>query len=169
MDLTNKIIIFRDRAGLRQEDVAERLGISKSSYSRKEKGITSFTFEEIDKLFDILGFTVSDFRELEFPIIHEEKISAELLDNLETVLSQNSRVDADWNMNRNRYNCIQKALTPVLDERTKSFDFPDINIDSVPRGTTVKEVLLDVRAERLINEALETQKKLAHAIFGAEL
>lgn len=169
MDIANKIIIFRDKAGLSQEEVAKQLGISKSSYSRKEKGITQFTFDEIEKLFFVLGFTLSDLSELKFPIIHEEKITPELLDELEHVIHENSQITPDWNMNREKYNRIQKALNPVLTEREHSFDFPYINIENIPRGTTVKEVLLDVRAERLINQALEVQKQLAHAIFGAEI
>lgn len=63
MYLTNKIIIFRDRADLSQEEVAKRRGISKSSYSRK-KGIAQLIFDEIEKLFDILVFTLLDIKGL---------------------------------------------------------------------------------------------------------
>ena len=169
MDFTNKLIVFRDKAGLKQEEVADRLGISKSSYSRKENGVTQFTYEELEKLFEVLNITWLDLREMKFPIIHEEKISPDLLDELDRVIEENNSVTGDWNINREQYNRIQRALNPVLEERNHSFDFPDLNLDSIPRGTTVKEVLLDVRAERLINEALKTQKVLAHAIFGAEV
>ena len=168
MDFNNKVIILRDKAGLTQEEVAEGLNISKSSYSRKENGITQFTFEEFRKLSDILGFTVTDFRDLKFPIIHEVKISPELLDELERSLCDNNQISPEWNINKDRYNRIQKALKPVLDEKMHSFDFPDINMNNIPQGTTIKEVRLDIRAEKLINEALEAQNRLAHAIFGAE-
>ena len=54
--------------------------------------MTKFTFEEIERLFDILGFTLSDLRELRFPIIHEERIAPKLLDELERVLHENNQI-----------------------------------------------------------------------------
>ncbi len=78
-------------------------------------------------------------------------------------------ISQDWNENRERYNNIQRALKPVMDKRLESFDFPEIDFEKEPSGTRVKEVLLDTRAERLVEKAFCAQKRLANAIFGAEL
>lgn len=169
MDILNKIIILRDRAGMKQEEVAKLLGISKSSYHRKEKGLTQFTLEEFDELLKIFNATYSDIKDMDFPLVHKETISEELLSNLERTIGESGNVSTDWNANREKYNNIQRALMPVLDEREHSFDFPDLNMDYIAAGTIVKEVLLDLRAEKLIHEAMHLQKNLAHAIFGAEI
>lgn len=169
MDLLNKLIILRDRSGLKQEEVAQKLNISISSFRRKEKGITQFSVEEFENLLLIYNVTYDDLKNISFPIIHEEIISNNLLDKLERTNEECSQISYDWNINREKYNKIQKALDPVLDERMHSFDFPDLNLEYVAKGTYLKEVILDVRAERLINEAMSIQKKLAHAIFGAEM
>ena len=169
MNVLNKIIILRDRSGMKQEEVAKLLGISKSSYHRKEKGLTQFTLEEFDGLLKIFNATYSDIKDMDFPLVHRETISEELLNNLERTIRENSNASMDWNANRDKYNNIQRALMPVLNERDRSFDFPDLNMDHIVAGTIVKEVLLDVRAEKLIHEAMDLQKNLAHAIFGAEM
>lgn len=169
MDILNKIIILRDRAGMKQEDVAKLLGISKSSYHRKEKGMTQFTIEEFDELLRIFNATYSDIKDMDFPIVHKELISEKLLSNLERTINGSCNISADWNINREQYNNIQRALTPVLKEREHSFDFPELNMACISNGTVVKEVLLDIRAEKLIHKAMELQKSLAHAIFGADM
>lgn len=168
MTIQNKIIILRDRSGLTQEDVAKQLGISKSSYCRKEKGNSHFTIEELEKLLGIFNASYDDLYEISFPLIHEEKISPKLLDALEDTVNNNSLPLSEWNENKARYERIQKALNPVLKERDRAFDFPELNLEDIERGTTVKQVNLDVRAEKLIKRALDAQAELAHAIFGAE-
>lgn len=166
MTINNKLIILRYRAGLTQEEVAKRLKISKSSYCRKEKGNSVITTDELERLLDIYEATYDDFIELKFPVIHDEKISTEYLDELERVLEKSKPV-ADFDKNRDKYNSIQDALRPVLNERDRSFDFPEIDTSEILCGTTVKQVNLDIRAEVLIRRAFQAQSELAHSIFGA--
>ncbi|MBO6297610.1 MAG: helix-turn-helix transcriptional regulator [Lachnospiraceae bacterium] len=168
MEINNKIIILRDRARMKQEEVANALGISKSSYCRKERGETQFTIDEFSKLLEVFHVAYSDFYEMEFPIVHKEIVPDELLDNLQIALDMNNTISSDWNENRDRYNNIQRALKPVMDKRMEAFDFPDINTVNIPQGTYLKEVLLDARAENLMSRAFAAQNRLAHAIFGAE-
>ena len=42
----NRIKGLRVMAGLKQEDVAEKFGITTQAYSKKERGVTSFTDNE---------------------------------------------------------------------------------------------------------------------------
>lgn len=168
MEINNKIIILRDRVGMKQEEVATALGISKSSYCRKERGETQFTIDEFSKLLEVFHVAYSDFYDMEFPIVHKEIVPDELLDSLQSALDMNNTISSDWNTNKEQYNKIQRALKPVMDKRMEAFYFPDINTENIPSGTCLKEVLLDARAENLMSRAFEVQNRLAHAIFGAD-
>lgn len=168
MTIQNKIIFLRDRANLTQDEVAKQLGISKSSYYRKEKSINSFTVEEFEKLLKLFNVTYDDFYDIQFPVTHEERIPSELLDNLDSAIDNSLPTD-DWNENKTRYEKIQKALNSVLEERYKAFDFPEINLVDEISGTILKQVILDLRAESLIRKALYVQKQLTHSIFGANV
>ena len=169
MDITNKVVILRDRTGMKQEEVAEALGISKSSYCRKERGETKFTIEEFSKLLEIFQVAYSDFYDIEFPIMHKEIVPVDLLEKLQIALERNSTVSSDWNTNREQYNNIQRALKPIMDKRYEAFDFPDINTENILPGTNLKVVQLDTCAEHLVTQAFIVQSRLAHAIFGAEM
>ena len=102
--ILDKIVLLRDRVGMKQEDVARCLGISKSSYRRKEKGDTEFTLTEFEKLLQAFKVTYSDLKDIEFPVVHEEKISTGLLDSLERVNNECCEISGDWNINKDYYN-----------------------------------------------------------------
>jgi len=54
----NNIKTLRERAGLSQNDMAEKLNISQSAYSKLEKGITRMNEFYLHKLPEILGCTL---------------------------------------------------------------------------------------------------------------
>jgi len=43
------------KAGITEEDMCKELGISRSAFYRKKKGISEFTQSEIQKMVDFLG------------------------------------------------------------------------------------------------------------------
>lgn len=61
MSATNwKLVIYRDRLGLTQEQMAELLGIGQGTYNRKEKGKSQFTQPEINEVMKIVRQSFPD-------------------------------------------------------------------------------------------------------------
>lgn len=56
----NKLRGLRGEKRYTQEDMANLIGISNSSYQRKENGITQFTANEIIKIAEVLQVDISD-------------------------------------------------------------------------------------------------------------
>lgn len=48
-----KLKALRVEHGLTQDDIAEKLGVTTATYSRKENGLYDFTVAEVKKLFKI--------------------------------------------------------------------------------------------------------------------
>lgn len=72
MNLKN-IFLARCRKGLKQKDVAEYLGITKGTYSKKENGQIKFSLVEAYKLSKLFGTSVEN---LFFDKDSDEKTSA---------------------------------------------------------------------------------------------
>lgn len=58
--ITEKIRILRERKKLRHEDMAEKLNISQSAYSRLEKGDAKLDVERLQKIAEVLEVPVED-------------------------------------------------------------------------------------------------------------
>ncbi|HRP81947.1 MAG TPA: helix-turn-helix domain-containing protein [Flavobacteriales bacterium] len=58
--ITEKIRILREQKKLRHEDMAERLNISQSAYSRLEKGDAKLDVERLQKIAEVLEVPVED-------------------------------------------------------------------------------------------------------------
>ncbi len=56
----HKLRVARERTGLRQEDVAAKLGISRAAYSHIERGLNSLQIAHIPQLLEILQVGVLD-------------------------------------------------------------------------------------------------------------
>lgn len=54
------LIRLRKEAGLTQDDLAEKIGISVSAYRNKERGIHQFAADEMFKIRAIFGVPVDD-------------------------------------------------------------------------------------------------------------
>ncbi|PRY21124.1 helix-turn-helix protein [Spirosoma oryzae] len=50
---------IRTEKGLKQEDVAQKMGMAQSNYARLEKGLTQATIERLEQLADIFAIPVS--------------------------------------------------------------------------------------------------------------
>lgn len=56
---------IRESKGIKQEEIAEKLGMDQSTYSNKEAGRRAFKVEELFKLEVILNTTISEmYKEL---------------------------------------------------------------------------------------------------------
>lgn len=58
MTLREKLIVLRDRAGLSQMELAERLGVSRQAVSRWESGDTTPTMDKLKSLARIYGVSL---------------------------------------------------------------------------------------------------------------
>lgn len=61
MELLEIIYVLRKRAGFSQKEIAEKLGIDASSYSRLEKGEIELTIDKLNKIAEILEVPVAYF------------------------------------------------------------------------------------------------------------
>lgn len=60
INFTSKIKAYRSLHGIKQEDMADLLGIGLNTYNLKENGKNSFTLEESKKIADFFNTTVDD-------------------------------------------------------------------------------------------------------------
>lgn len=70
-----KIRHLRELRRLRDEDMAERLGISQSTYSRLEKGEIKLDVERLRKIAEILEVPVEDLLNNDSIVFHVQTIS----------------------------------------------------------------------------------------------
>ena len=166
MTISNKLRIYRAEAKLSQQEVADAIHISKSKYCRMENGDAIPDAYELDALLALFNVSYEEMSNTDFPITHTIKYPAELLEQLEKAIKDNSAISENWSENRLRYNRLKEALEPVLDVRNEAMDFPTLNLSSVETGTTVKRVNLDVKGEYLIECCMKAQSRLSDALFG---
>ena len=60
MEITERIRLLRERKGLREKDVAERIGVSRPFYSLLETGKRPLTVKRLEKIASVLGVTVAE-------------------------------------------------------------------------------------------------------------
>lgn len=156
----NKFIILRNEHNLTQEQVAEMLNISKSTYCRIEKGQQDISVEALKKLLKIYNITFEDFYNIKLPIVRTITYPDKLLKNLQNAIDKNKEKSNNWAINLEKFENLKNALNPVLEIRSKALQFPDIDISEIPNNTTVKQVKLDPKAELLIDRAIKAQQKL---------
>lgn len=156
----NKFIILRNEHNLTQEQVAEMLNISKSTYCRIENGTLNIGVDALKKLLQIYNITFEDFYNIQLPIVRTITYPKKLLQNLQNAINENGEKSNSWVTNLKKYENIKNALNPIFEIRNKALHFPDIDISEIPNNTTVKQVKLDPKAELLIDRALKTQQKL---------
>ena len=58
--LGSRITDLRNAKNFTQEQVADRIGVSRQKYARIEKGVNSITLDILSKVAEVLGVTVGD-------------------------------------------------------------------------------------------------------------
>lgn len=166
MDYGNKLRVLRHDYKYSQQEIADKLGISKSKYCRIENNETTLDIVELNKILEIYNISSEEFLEIKFPITRTIKFPKELLDELEMVINKNADISDNWDLNRQKFNELKKALDLVLKVRSKTFDFPELNLGAIKNKTTIKTVNLDMRGERLIDKCMKLQDKYCRVLFG---
>ena len=164
MTLSNKLIILRDKYKYSQQFLADSIGVSKSTYCRFEKGTALPRIDEINSILQLYDISYEELVEIKLPIVHEISYPDKLLRNLEKLISANSTPDKNYIDNRKKYYAIKEALEPILVIRDEAMSFPDIDISDISPGTTVKTITMDMRGERLIDQAFKTMDDLFDAM-----
>lgn len=72
MSVGKNIRYFRNRKGISQEVLGEKVGLSKSQISQIETGAKSTSVERLSKIADVLGINVSDLYDEEDKIKDED-------------------------------------------------------------------------------------------------
>lgn len=166
MDTSNKLIIHRSEARKTQQQVADMLNISKSTYRRMERGEAIPDLEQIKKIADFYDIPEEEFYNTSFPIVHTVSYSQGLLDDFRKLIAENEEITDDWKTNHFRFKKLQEGFEKVWEEKAKALEFPHLNLESIPTGTTVKRVNLDIEGEELMDYCLKVQKALGKALFS---
>lgn len=166
VDTGNKLKILRNEGGYSQQEIADKLNISKSKYCRLERNEAKMDIEELKMILQIYNISSYDFLKIKLPVIRTISFPKEMLDKLENIIEYNKEISDNWETNRNRLKLLSKALDPILEIRNQAFDLPDLNFSEIPDGTTTKTIRLDMRGEALITRCLDLQKKYYKVLFG---
>ncbi|MCR0316598.1 helix-turn-helix domain-containing protein [[Clostridium] innocuum] len=166
MDFNEIMRMCREKAGFSQREAAERLGITKSTYSRYENGESCMSVDDLRKFINLYGIDLNDVFKEEFPIVRTILYPKELLDNCEEVMKETSAFSNDWNENRKNFNLLRLALKPLLKIRDTAFDFSETDFRDISVGTITKEVKVDIRGEEIISRCLKLQAEYCKILFG---
>lgn len=158
MNLSQQLVKLRQEKGCSQQNIADYLNIHKSLYCNYEKGNRT---PDLEKLNALARFYDVPLRSLiVLPLRNTVIYSDGLLDEFEAAIKKYSVAEGNWDEVRANYHALKEVLRRVIDERSEALEFPDLGIDiSNYVGKTIKEVTLDMRGEKLIDDALKVQMK----------
>lgn len=176
--MNEKLRQARINSGLSSAEVAERLGIDRTLYVKYETGARTPNTARLVEIAKVFGVPLVQLTDL--PLRGVVTYSDGLLDKLEAAnrkiqdLLKKRPADtagyaesALWSETvAELYERHRAVLDQVISERWAAFDFPDLGVplDSVV-GRTVKEVILDVRGERLIDQGNRLAMDLLNAKY----
>ncbi|QNO17854.1 helix-turn-helix transcriptional regulator [Caproicibacterium amylolyticum] len=162
MEINEQLKLFRQRAGKTQKDVADELGIDKSTYAHYESGRRTPSTKTWIQLAEALHFPV-------FPAQIQIVYPDGLLDKLETCLKENGDYTDDYKENNRRFWAINAVLDEIYKVHSEAMNIDDLPLNKlmdshISTPYTFMNVALDVRGEKLINQAHECQSNLVKNI-----
>ena len=83
--IINNIKTIRESKNLTEEYIAGQMGISQSTYNRKENGLTDFSLTELIQLSDVLEVSVSKFIDMDLAQIINQYNSDTASGNYQTI------------------------------------------------------------------------------------
>lgn len=165
MNISERLKTYRYQSGLSQQEVADALELSKATYCRMEKGESLPDAAELDKLLKLYNVSYEEMIRSGTPITRAIKYSPRALADLKKILSE-TFVTERWEENRESLNRLKAALKPVITTREEAFDFPELRLDEIGDGKTLKTVILDTESEILIQKCFAKQEELLKALLG---
>ena len=73
MDLANKLLELRKKKGLSQEEVADRLGVSRQTVSKWETGVSTPDFDKIGPLCELYEISTNELLNINYEVPNHEK------------------------------------------------------------------------------------------------
>ncbi len=111
--MKNKLQKARLNKGLSQEQMADLIGMTQSSYCRREKGKISISNIEWDKIAKVLDLKKDAIYEgdeqptnkpnINSSIVHDNKITEVVLQYIELLKTENSKLKEKFKKNKNVY------------------------------------------------------------------
>lgn len=145
--------------GYTQQDVAEKLGVDKSTYAHYEAARRTPDIRKLRLLAELYGLQ-DELLGAKLPIVAQTIYPKEMLDNLEETILSCKEHTGDYAKDKLELDKLKDALKPVMSIRNNALDLPAIPLEKYGNGTTIKQIKLDVRAERLIFECIDKQSKV---------
>lgn len=150
MQLHERIKNLRIEAGQTQKQLADYLEVDVTTYAHYEAGRRTPNAARLKKLADYYNLD-NELLGASLPITMVQEFSESDLDNLEKTLADTQWEKADYLSNKIRYDRLKAAVEPVLHAWEESMSLPDIDISRIPAGTEVKKVVINQRANALID------------------
>lgn len=153
LELNNQLKDARQRKSLTQKQVAEAIHVDTTTYAHYESGRRVPNAKTWVELCKILGL---NYFPAQIQIIYPDG----LLDKFEQCLVENGTPTENFRENNERFTKIHKVLNEVHEIREEAMDTTDLPINEAPCPSTIMNVALDLRGEKLINKALECMSEL---------
>ena len=166
-ELHERIKTLRLKNGYTQQQLADILGIDKSTYAHYEAGRRTPNIEKLKKLAEfygmqdeLLGATLPIVTKVEYPVDMLETFEREL--NAANRMIQSSTTTELIALYRN----LNEKFAPIWEVKSEALSLPDISVIPFEQyvGQAVQKVYLDKRGEYLINKYLHIQEKIFDAI-----
>ena len=87
-EIVQNIIAIRKLKGLSQKDMAQKIGIAQSSYSRVEQGKTDLTLSKLSEIAGIFDMTLKDLINWQIPKTVKEASAVKKIEKLKKEIDQ---------------------------------------------------------------------------------
>lgn len=117
MKIGYKLRMLRKSSQLKQEEIAQTLGISQSKYARWENDLTEPSFSDLEKLANMYGITMGDFFNVNNNDILNDNLKNDLIRSVIKMLIDQGLIEKNKNFNEldeDSQNIIISALNKFI-------------------------------------------------------
>lgn len=166
MQLHQLLEVFRKNNGFTQKEVANAIGVDKTTYAHYESGRRSPNTETLIKLAALFRISTDELLGV-LPIVKRIQYNEDQVFFLEETLTEVKKSlinnSGDSSALRSLNDKLKSAIDPVFKGKMEQLEeMPMMHqiIKDIPEDTTVNEVQLDKNIERLLNEAIALRSEL---------
>lgn len=159
----------RNQLGLTQQQVAEKIGVDKTTYAHYESGRRTPNTEKTKKLCEILNLNVYDLLgilPIESCILYTKNKVSCLEETIEKVNQALLNGDSDF---YNLHLCLKESYMPLFDEKMEQLGtLPDMItiIPNITSETETQVVHLDLHVEHILNKAIKMDLGLLSKLYS---
>ena len=166
LEFNTKIKSLREAHGYTQQQIADFLGIDKTTYAHYEAGRRLPNIDKIRRLAELYSLN-DEMLNVLFPVEVIIKYPKSMLDKAEAYLKEAEAVQGKTiEQLNNSIDKLWKVFEPIFKIRQDAIKLPESADDYLKAGQrkTIKKVYLDLRGEKLITDYVKTQQKIYEAI-----